>query len=429
MTDKIKIIHLLTHLPDYNYCENVEKPSIYWDTSDGSWVGIWGDEWAEIIGKEVVKRFNFVHYEVWQMDLRAKLTYEAFIHERLLHKKFPGKFKKFIYGIKFNSYVYSNEIINYILHSEFSDDYVFLVPATVETPFTKKLIKILNEKKIHFLHYNFLNSSLLYPKIVLSCNPLRIIHRFLIYLNKRNHLMKIKYLLDSLDNNPEIIEKIRKRYPHITYFEFNLGIDLNYWKPDIDKLFVRNELKISKEKFVFFMSQRLIPEYQIDKVIMVASKLSKEDNFLFIISGRGEKQYEEYLRDLVCKYKLDEFVKFVGYVPNDLLKKYYIACDVFLTVPFLFGGSNSAVKALALEKPIIHVNIGTTYEFLKKHNAGLIIEPFGYNEWVSLFHEVINGREIKIVPRKVIENHFSWCSTASQLLYAINITRKTTKFH
>jgi len=415
---KKKIIQLMTHLPAYEVYANQPKPKIHWDTPIGSWVGIWGYDWAELMGKAMVNEYPDYDYEVWQMDTRADKIYEAILQERLMHRKFPGIIKHHRPGIKKENYVNSPALIEYVKRNIDAENYVFLMPATVETPFTRGLLKVL--KNVLVIHYNFLNTSRLAPGKEFTLNPLRNLHRYLRNRSKKRHLNSIHFLLNSIDNNPDAIEEIKRKYISIRLFDFHLGTDLAYWNPDKKKQQSRDELDIGSEDYVIFLSQRLVPEYQIDKFIGVISKIQTNKKFLCIISGHGERVYESYLNKLCKKLAVDHLIRFVGFVTEEQLKKYYTACDVFATVPNMVGASNSAVKAMAMERPVIHTTQGVTYQFLRSNNAGVFIEASDYNQWVIVFTEAIEGKQIKIVPREKVINHFSWEKTANQLFYAIS---------
>jgi len=414
----------MTHLPAYEEHENQPKPRFWWDTPDGTWVGISGLDWAELMGKAVVNEYNHIDYEVWQMDKRADKRYEAVLEDRLLHRRFPGCLNHYRPGLKKEKYVHSAQLLQYVNDMDVQDSLFFLIPASVETPFTRKLLKILSRREVTVIHYNFLNSSLLLPVKEFTTNPVRNLHRYLRNQTRIRHMKSIRYLLNSKDNNPEAIALIKKKHRQITHFDFHLGTELDYWKPVTSKQQARIDINLDNEAFVIFLSQRLIPEYQIDRLIEVVSAIRTDKHFIFVVSGHGTRDYENYLNALCRKLNVERLVKFVGFVTNEELKNYYTACDAFATVPSMFAGSNSAVKAMAMERPVIHVTMGLTYEFLKKNNAGVFVSPSDYEQWVTVFTDVIEGKKNQIVPRDKVIDYFSWKSTARLFLHAVEKVKK-----
>ena len=106
----MKIISILPHPPAYDLYKNEPRPRINWDTPAGDWVGIWGYDWADQIGNEILKRTDKFKYEVWQPDLRADKIYSHTFESGLKHKLFPAEKKIVFNGYKFISEIYSKNI-------------------------------------------------------------------------------------------------------------------------------------------------------------------------------------------------------------------------------------------------------------------------------------------------------------------------------
>jgi glycosyltransferase involved in cell wall biosynthesis len=416
----MKVIFLITFSPKYDEYANKSRPEWNWDTDNGSWVGIWGSDWGDLIGKALANYSEDVEYEVWQVDVRADKIYTAELDRRLVHKNFPSKEIKYFRGLKISVYTYSKEIIECTKHNN-KRNVTYFIPSTVNDPFIKELLSSIDKATI--IYYNFLNNKLLLPDIEKSYNPLRLVHRYLLRKRKLNELRNIKYLLTYNDNS-EALNILKANFPHIHINYFGLGLDCEYWKQDKTVEEARRYLNIPFDRYIIFLSQRLVPEYQIDKFIQTISKVTVVNNYRCYISGHGTKMYERYLTELVKEYNLEDMIHFVGYVSNEDLKNYFIACDIFATVPIMFAGSDGVKKAMAINKPVVHVTLGGTYEFLRENNAGIFLNPTDYNQWRRVFEEIIDGKEINTVPREKVVREFSWEKTAKEFLYAIEYAGK-----
>jgi glycosyltransferase involved in cell wall biosynthesis len=412
---KSKIIHIMSHPPAYDEYRDSPRPFINWDTPDGSWVGMWGYDFSDLIGKAIVAESENYKYEVWQPDLRADKIYSADLSDRMIHRNFPARYKTYIYGIRLRKYIYSKEMLDYA-KNENNNNTIFLIPASLFNPFAKELYRNITIAKIIYNH--FINTLVLLPVNRLSLNPLKMLHRFLLKRDKNNQLKKIRNLLITNDN-PDALNNLIKKYPQINVFKFKFGLDLDFWRSDISKKEARNKLNIPLDKFVILLSQRLIPEYQIDKFMEALVMVNPRKEFICYISGHGTKNYLSYLLEKRENCGLNEIVKFVGYVSNEDLKMYFIASDVFATLPIISAGSTGAIKAMACERPVLHVKTGSTYEYLKDNNAGIFIEPTNYSEWIKVIRGIINGKEIKIVPRENVASYYSWVETAKEVIYTI----------
>ncbi|MEE9169999.1 MAG: hypothetical protein V3U73_09535, partial [bacterium] len=64
------IITIMPHGPAYHYTPD-EKPDVWWEKPDGSWLGFWSREWLDILGEAILKETDRYEWEVWQPDCRA----------------------------------------------------------------------------------------------------------------------------------------------------------------------------------------------------------------------------------------------------------------------------------------------------------------------------------------------------------------------
>lgn len=411
----LKIIFIISFSPNYAQWEDKPRPEFCWENNSGKWIGIWGFDWGDLMLKALAECYPANEYEVWQPDLRADKEYAAILKSNLMHRNFPARMRKRLYRGKISNEIYSSELVREVM-TENMDNTVVMLPTTVRTPWIADIIKAANKTKI--IYYNFLNSSLMLPIEIETIHPLKIINRLLINRERLNWLQKIDGLLTTNDN-PLAIERLLQLNPNMKVFYFYWGIDIEYWKPYITKEQARKELGLDAGEFILLLSQRLVPVYQIDRFIEVMSRTSTSREFQCYITGHGLKDYEKYLEDLVKNLGLSEKILFMGFLPDDLLRKYMIAADLFVTVPKMFAGSGGAAKALAIGTPVMHVNMGYTYEYLKEQNAGEFVAPKDYGEWEAKLKRIIDGMPVKTVPREEVERAFSWENTANSIYSAV----------
>lgn len=402
------------HSPDYKSYADKPRPKWNWDTKDGEWVGIWGYDWGDLLGKEVTKIDESISFEVWQVDSRADKIYEAEIAPRIIHRNFPAKKKEYWFGLRKRSYWYSDHIINQIAHQDRKRT-LLIVPASYD-PFRERIVRMFPTYPI--LHNHFINTVLLLPQQIKTSNPIKIIHYSLRSKVYKRHLKRIKYL--RCLKVPEW-DDIMRINPEIKLKSCRLGIDLDYWSAAKSKNEARKELNIPEEDFVFVLSQRLVPEYQIDKFLEVVSRLKTTRKFSVYITGHGTPEYQQYLFNLARDFSLTDKVLFIGRVTDDELRDYFIAADLFVTVPIMFGGSNGAKKAMAVGTPILHVTLGSTYYDLKKYNAGVLVSPTNYVQWKKELEEIVDGKKVGKIDRKEVEKLYGWKDIAKQWVDLFNI--------
>ena len=414
----IKIIFIIPFSPKYAEYADKPRPKYNWDTKDGQWVGIWGYDWGDLHLKSLVEYYDNYDCEVWQPDLRADKIYSAQLCENLIHRNFPAKMIKSFYRFKLRKELYSKSIIEELKKYD-DNNTVLMLPATVRTKWMVSILgSIRNAKHIYYI---YINDSKLLPLKISCLNPLKALSTYLINKEKLQWLKNMNILLTSYSDS-EAVKKAEQINPNLKASKFVWGLDLDYWYPVIDKEAARKKLKIPAEAFVILLSQRLVPEYQVDRFIEVIAQIKPVKPFVCYITGFGLPDYKSYLQGLVESFGLNNKICFVGYVCDEELRNYMIAADLFVAVPTIFGGSGGALKEMAIGRPIFTVSSGSTYYFLKEQNAGIFVSPTDYEEWRHKLEYIINGEIIvKTVKREIVMDHYSWKKTAEQTKKAIDL--------
>src|SRR5271157_4316321 len=102
------IINIMPHGPAYHFSPN-EKPDIFWEKSDGSWLGFWPREWPNLLGNAVLNITDRYDWEVWQPDYRADKIYSTTLNTGVRHLLFPATDKVYRPGIRPMKEIYSEE--------------------------------------------------------------------------------------------------------------------------------------------------------------------------------------------------------------------------------------------------------------------------------------------------------------------------------
>ena len=414
----IKIIFVIPFSPKYAEYADKPKPKYNWDTKDGQWVGIWGYDWGDLHLKSLVEYYNNYDCEVWQPDLRADKIYSAELCNKLVHRNFPAKMIKRFSRFKFREEIYSQSIIEKL--KNYNDiNTVIMLPATARTKWMVSILESTRNAK--HLYYNYLNDALLLPSKINTFNPFKAYNRYLLNKEKLKWLKKMNVLLTGY-SNPDALNRAEEINPMLKAIRVKLGLDLDFWYPVIDKAAARRKLNIPNETFVILLSQRIVPEYQVDRFIEVIAKIKPERIFVCYITGFGLPDYKSYLQGLVDYYKLNDKIYFVGYISDEELRNYMIASDLFVTIPTMSAGSGGALKEMTIGRPIFTSSYGSTYNFLKENNAGIFVNPTDYDDWAQKLESIINGEIIvKTVNREIVTDYYSWKNTAKPTKKAIDL--------
>ncbi len=142
-------------------------------------------------------------------------------------------------------------------------------------------------------------------------------------------------------------------------------IDIEEFNIQSDKKSIREKLRISQDKIVFFTARSLIPRTGIDILIkslyLIKDKIEK---CIVLIAGTGN--YLSYYEKLVVKYKLQKYVTFLGFLDRKVLIEYFHAVDCFLLPSWKLEGFGLVLlEALYSNLPIIATPVGAIVENLK----------------------------------------------------------------
>jgi len=191
------------------------------------------------------------------------------------------------------------------------------------------------------------------------------------------------------------------------------AVDDERFKPVPNGKKLREELDIPSKKVVLLSIRRLVPRMGLDVLIEAMVEVSKEcSDILLIIGGEGpERERLQALRD---NLGLQDRIRFVGYIKDDLLPTYYQVADLFvLPSRGLEGFGLVTLEALSCGTPVLGSAMGATSEILSKFNEELLITdltPQGLAKAILVFVSNLNyfTPEFKASCRQFVLESYSW---------------------
>jgi glycosyltransferase involved in cell wall biosynthesis len=140
----------------------------------------------------------------------------------------------------------------------------------------------------------------------------------------------------------------------------------------------------------------------------------------FAISGTGFKKKEQSLRDLAKELDIEDYVKFLGYVPDEKLPDLYSASDIFV-LPAIYENFPFAIlEAQATALPVISTKVGGIPEFLTDKENGFLIDPGDPAQLtqriLTLLQNPKLAEEMGRRGRELIEERLSWRLITGQVI-------------
>ncbi|MBI4400194.1 MAG: glycosyltransferase family 4 protein [Nitrospirae bacterium] len=192
--------------------------------------------------------------------------------------------------------------------------------------------------------------------------------------------------------------------------------------PSGDGASVRQVLGIPAGEPLIFALQRLGPEKRVD-VLLYALRHCRDraGAGILVIGGQGPE--EGRLRSLAKKLEIDEQVRFVGYIPQDRLASYFLACDLFAFHSTFETFGIVVAQAMSYGRAVVTVRNTALPEVLG--DGGVLVEtgdgPAFGDALVRLIHDEALRRRLGEAGRARAEALFNWDRIAAQ--YEAVLTR------
>jgi len=171
---------------------------------------------------------------------------------------------------------------------------------------------------------------------------------------------------------------------------------------DKDKTnFLRKKLNLSNT--VYFYIGQMIPRKGV-KELLNAWKTFNNNDATLLLCGDGpyREEYEEY-----CSKNMLKHVKFLGYIPYNLIHEYYALADVFIIPTIEDNWSLVVSEAMAIGLPVISTIYNGCYPELIRSDNGWVFDPLNELDFVNILKETYAQRntfkEKGLVSSKIVE--------------------------
>ncbi len=155
------------------------------------------------------------------------------------------------------------------------------------------------------------------------------------------------------------------------------GVDLERFRPVEDRRAVRHELGWPETGPVIFSLRRLVRRTGVDLLIAAFPAVrTQHPSATLLIGGTGPLQDE--LEQQASELGLTESIRFLGYLPDDLIPRALAAADLFI-VPTreLEGLGLVTLEAFASGTPVVATPVGANPELLAPVDPELVASDIG----------------------------------------------------
>ncbi|MFH1133477.1 MAG: glycosyltransferase family 4 protein [Nanoarchaeota archaeon] len=144
-------------------------------------------------------------------------------------------------------------------------------------------------------------------------------------------------------------------------------IDAKLYHPRVSGAQVRKKYGLGKDPVLLYVG-RISPHKGVH-LLIEAYKVAKQKKPRLKLLIVGKDTFPGYTKKL--RAMADQGVIFTGFIPEEMLAKFYGSCDIYTTASLWEGFDLPAAEAQACGKPVVAFSIGSHPEVVKK---GLLVK-------------------------------------------------------
>ncbi len=207
-------------------------------------------------------------------------------------------------------------------------------------------------------------------------------------------------------------------YHHISGSRINIipgGVDIERFKPALDKREVRKKIDIPEDKFILFTVRNLVPRMGLENLIQAVAML-KDRNVILVIGGKGP--LESKLKKLTRELGLEERIYFTGFIDDEKLPIYYQAANLFVLPSLCLEGFGLVtLEALSSGLPVLGTPVGGTKEILGRFDPSLLFRntsPESMADSISRYIKHPGLEELGKRCREFVVRNYSWDNAVTE---------------
>jgi len=159
----------------------------------------------------------------------------------------------------------------------------------------------------------------------------------------------------------------------------------------------------------------------LEDLLFALVKVKRDVPRVKLIVGGGGELLDHYRR-LSRQLHLEDHVEFLGFLPEEMLAKYYNRSDIFIlpsTSSSQEGFGMVLLEAMACEKPVICTEVAGVAGDVRERGAGLVVEPSNQDELARAISRLLqNGsvaRKMGEAGRKLAAEKYGWREVARRV--------------
>jgi len=190
----------------------------------------------------------------------------------------------------------------------------------------------------------------------------------------------------------------------------------------IPKEVARKKLQLKMDDKILFNLARLHPAKGHRYLIEAMSLVLKERQDVYCYIG-GTGPLKEQLEKQISKLNLNQHVKLLGYLPDDQLKYWMNAADLFVLPSLSEGNPTVMFEALGVGLPFVGTAVGGVPEIIVSEDYGLLCPPADPECLAEKILKALEKEWDREKIRKYAEQ-FTWENIAKEILKVYGVVQR-----
>ena len=202
------------------------------------------------------------------------------------------------------------------------------------------------------------------------------------------------------------------------------GVDVRrFHPPEPGERITKTDLP---DRYVFCLS-RIDSNKGHDLLLNAFDRVRDDIPDVHLVIGGGspepeprEKEVLKTIRKIINEKGIEERVRIIGYVPDDLLVSLYQQAELFVLPSIFEPFGMTAQEAMACGTPVVASKLGGIKSIISSGKKGLLIDPSDANEFADAISMLLKDRRLAErlgrVGHRTIQDHFSWEAIAERYL-------------
>jgi glycosyltransferase involved in cell wall biosynthesis len=292
----------------------------------------------------------------------------------------------------------------------------FILPLTTHFDIFSiyRLLQIIDKHKVNLIHtHQFKDAFIaLFAGILSRSKPKVILTRHLVRKGKNGLIYR--WLYRRIDKIIFVSALARDAFlssqPSICAKKITVIHNSISPSPQIEDEDIRKRYSINRDTVILAFTGRIVQEKGIEVLIDSLQEIKNLD-FYLLIAGKGDKEYEQKLRNRIKSCDLSEKVEFTGFL--DKIQSFIRQIDIGI-IPSVCQESFglSIIEFMQAGKAVITTNNGAQPEFVADRQNGILIPPCDVaalaNAIQSLILNVEQRTSLGIQAKKTFEEELSY---------------------